>query len=226
MKNLLKRTFCLMLALVLCFGMIPTVATAEETSVEISFASTDQRTEYTTSKQVWANADVTLTNNKSASTTSVGDYSNPARFYASSNLVIEAPGNITQIVFTASSSSYASALKNSAGDEATVSGSTVTITPTTAATTYTIEKLTAQVRAKSVVVTYEQETGACQHTETTTTTVDATCTTDGSVTVTCNSCGKVISEETIDADHSYTSVVTPPHCHRAGLYNLYLFWLR
>ncbi|MBE6758212.1 MAG: hypothetical protein E7552_06680, partial [Ruminococcaceae bacterium] len=37
----------------------------------------------------------------------------------------------------------------------------------------------------------------CDHENVTTTTVDATCTTDGSVTVTCDACGEVISTETI-----------------------------
>lgn len=48
---------------------------------------------------------------------------------------------------------------------------------------------------------------ACEHTNTTTTTVDATCTEDGSVTVTCDDCGETVSTETIDAlGHNYQLV--------------------
>ena len=47
-------------------------------------------------------------------------------------------------------------------------------------------------------------TSTCDHTDTTTTTVDATCTADGSTTVTCDDCGAVISETTIPATgHNY-----------------------
>jgi len=51
----------------------------------------------------------------------------------------------------------------------------------------------------------------CQHTNTTTTTVDATCTAAGSVTVTCDACGETISTEVLPVlEHSYSSVVTAP----------------
>ena len=45
----------------------------------------------------------------------------------------------------------------------------------------------------------DPETTACSHTNTTTTTVDATCTEAGSTTVTCKDCGETVSTETIDA---------------------------
>ena len=52
---------------------------------------------------------------------------------------------------------------------------------------------------------------ACQHKNTTTTTVDATCTSAGSVTVTCDKCGEIISTQTIPTlDHSYGFVVSAP----------------
>ncbi len=124
----------------------------------ISFASTAQRVSQDNSKQVWKNGDVTFTNNKASSTTNVGNFSNPVRLYANSQIVIEVPGNITKIVAIASSSSYATALKNSVEDETSVSGSTVTITPTASATSYIIKKLTAQVRLNSITVTYTPPT--------------------------------------------------------------------
>lgn len=121
---------------------------------ELSFADTANRTSYSTTQQVWEQNGITLTNNKSSSTTNVADYANPVRFYASSEIIIEAPGNITQIVFTADAAKYATPLKNSIGTAATVSGSTVTVTLDGSSSTFTIAKLTAQVRLDSLVVTY------------------------------------------------------------------------
>ena len=48
----------------------------------------------------------------------------------------------------------------------------------------------------------------CQHENTTTTTVEATCTENGSVTVTCDACGEVLSTEVIEStghDYTYTN---------------------
>ena len=127
---------------------------AEET-VTISFATVNQRVSQTTSQQVWKNGDVTFTNNKASSTSNVADYSNPVRLYKSSSITITSPKNITKIVATASSSSYATALKNSINSGASLSGSVVTITPSSSSTTYTIEKLSDQVRLISISVTFE-----------------------------------------------------------------------
>ena len=57
----------------------------------------------------------------------------------------------------------------------------------------------------------------CSHENVTTETVDATCTENGSVTVTCDDCGVAISTEVIEAKgHSYTSAVTSPTCTAQG----------
>ncbi|MBE6950731.1 MAG: hypothetical protein E7451_05265 [Ruminococcaceae bacterium] len=56
----------------------------------------------------------------------------------------------------------------------------------------------------------------CAHANTVTETVDATCTSDGSVTVTCTDCGHVISQEIIPGGHAYETVVTEPTCVDAG----------
>ena len=126
----------------------------EEVEATLSFADKAQRTEYTEDIQVWEQNGITLTNNKASSTSNVGDYANPARFYAKSEIIIVAPGNITQIVATTSGASYATALVNSANTEASADGKVVTITPTTSNTTYTIAQLSAQVQMSSITVTY------------------------------------------------------------------------
>ena len=122
----------------------------------LSFSSTDNRTTFTTSQQVWAANGITLTNNKGASTSNVADYYNPARFYKSSQLIVAATG-ILKIEFTCNSASYASALQSSitAADGGTVSinGSVVTVTFADPIDSYTIASLTGgQVRVNSITV--------------------------------------------------------------------------
>ena len=56
----------------------------------------------------------------------------------------------------------------------------------------------------------------CDHANTVTETVDATCAADGSVTVTCTDCGQVISTEVLPGGHDYDAVVTEPTCTDAG----------
>ena len=132
----------------------------EEQTGKLSFASTAQRVSQTTSQQVWSNDGITLTNDKSSSTSNIVDSSNPVKLYASSKVTIamDEGYNIAKIVFTANSSSYATALKNSIGTEATASGSTVTYVPTTESSSLVIAKLTAQVRLNSLEVTYKVPT--------------------------------------------------------------------
>ena len=121
----------------------------------LSFANKAQRTSYSTTKQVWTQNSVTLTNNKDKSTANVGDYANPARLYASSQVIITVEGEgIAKVVFNANSNSYATALGNSIGDAATVDGSTVTVEFAEAVDSFDIAKLTAQVRVNSITVTH------------------------------------------------------------------------
>lgn len=133
-------------------GTTPTEAT-------LSFASTAQRTSFSSTQQVWKQNGIILTNNKSASTSPVADYSNPARFYASSEITIEAPGNITQMVATCPETKYTTALVNSVGTGASSNNNVVTIIPAAPSTTYTIATLTAQVQMFFLTVTYLAESG-------------------------------------------------------------------
>lgn len=123
--------------------------------VTISFATTDQRVSQDTESQVWANGDVTFTNNKASSTSNIIDSSAPVRLYKNSTITLEAPGNITQIEFTCNTAAYATALQG-AVEGATVSEKVVTVTlddPTTSVT-YTMSG--GQVRMDELTVTYEE----------------------------------------------------------------------
>ena len=126
--------------------------TPTPTTGTISFASTAQRTAYSTTQQVWSNGGVTLTNNKTSNSSNVADYSNPARFYKSSTISIDAPGNITKIVFTCSGTTYATALGDSISGS-TVSGTTVTVELDGTASSFTFT-LSDQTRLSKVDVTY------------------------------------------------------------------------
>ena len=151
----LKKILSVLLVLAMVIAYVPPItASAEEQTHTLTFDNKTKRTEFTTTIQVWEENGITVTNNKASSTNNVADYAKPARFYANSSLVIEMAG-MTKIVFDANSSSYATAIKNSIGTTATatVSSDKVTVTFNEAVDSFTISKLTAQVRMDSITVT-------------------------------------------------------------------------
>ncbi len=164
----------------------------------LTFDNKAKRTNFSTEQQVWEENNIILTNDKGGSTNPVADYANPARFYQNSSIIIEYVGNIAKIVFNCNTSSHATALKNSIGATATVNDKGVTVLLDGSSNTYTIAKLTAQVRMDSLIVTLvkKAEVG-CAHENVTTTTVNATCTTDGSKTVMCVDCGGQVGETVV-----------------------------
>ena len=120
----------------------------------ISFASTAQRTSYSTSQQIWENEGVVFTNSKGSSTSNVGNYSNPARFYKSSNISVTAPGNITKLEFDCKGieSDYVKPLSSLTG--ASKTGDIITISLDGTSSTIEYKGLSAQARANSLTVTY------------------------------------------------------------------------
>lgn len=122
----------------------------------ISFASADQRVSQDGNAQVWRNDGITFTNNKASSQSAVVSNVNPVRLYANSSIAIEcSAGNITQIEFDCNSDEdYATALKNSIGDAATVSSDKVTVNLDGTSNRFEIAKLTKQVRLDALTVTY------------------------------------------------------------------------
>ena len=127
------------------------VSSGDKATVEasISFADKANRTDYSTSSQVWKQNGIVVTNNKGASTNNVGDYANPARFYKSSNVTIEAPGEIVSISIDCKGleSKYVTPW-------GTAEDGIVTITLDGTSKTYSISELSAQARAYSMTVTY------------------------------------------------------------------------
>ena len=121
----------------------------------LTFNNTSKRTEFTSSKQVWEENGIILTNNKGSSTNSVADYAQPARFYKDSTLTISGASKITKIEFTCNTSEYATNLKNSIGDSANVSSKVVTVTFANAVEEFSVKLTGGQVRMDSLKVYFE-----------------------------------------------------------------------
>ena len=120
---------------------------AEGSSATITFDDTSKRSD---DKKVWTENDIVVTYDGTTN-----DYSNPVRFYANSKVTVDFNGMNT-IVFDCNSDSYAQTLSTSIG---TVSGATVTtssdkvtVTFNEAVNTFSITKLSAQVRVDSIEV--------------------------------------------------------------------------
>ena len=135
-----------------------------EGTATLSFANKAQRTSFSTTKQVWEQNGVTFTNDKASSTNNIADYANPVRLYASSSVTVECSlGNMTKIVFNANTTGYATALKNSIGNAATVISKAVTVNLDGTSNTFTVAKLTAQVRLDNISVTYATAATATEY---------------------------------------------------------------
>ena len=197
MKKLISIFACVC---VLLSAMVIT-ASAAETSATISFADKSNRTEYDASHQIWAQNGITVTNNKAASTSNVGDYN--GRFYKSSETIIEYP-NMTKIVIDTSGieAKYRAWDTSFTDSNATASAtdSATTITFATPVNSFKFASMSAQCRANSITVYAEAAGGnepACTHTATST---EA----NGNEThkVVCNDCGETVtaSVDCTDAD--------------------------
>ena len=175
----------------------------------ITFDDTSKRTTLTTEQQVWVENGITVTNNKASSTSDIdGQYFKPARFYKSSELIV-AYNSMIRIEFHCNTEGYASALANSNIENATAvqNGKTVIVTFAEATDSFTIEKLSAQVRVDSIKVHIDY---TCEHQNTTEIpAVPATCTKTGLTTGRmCNDCSAIIvaQTETPVVDHTEETV--------------------
>ncbi len=128
-----------------------------EGGATLEFTDKANRVSYSTEKQVWAQNGITVTNDKGASTSNVGDYGGegyPVRFYKGSSLLIEFKG-MTEIVFNCDDykTSYSTDLAASiTTGTVTVDGTVVTVTFDAPVDSLVIETLAAQVRVMSIAV--------------------------------------------------------------------------
>ena len=148
-------------------GMVMTLGvglTASRVASEVSaadglfsFASSAQRVSLSTTQQVWASGDITMTINKNSGS-NIADYTNPLRVYQNHSAHFSWNDNvlsIEKIVVIANSASYATVLGNSTFTNATasVNSATVTITATNPSLPISVA-LGAQSRWNSLTVTY------------------------------------------------------------------------
>ena len=146
----MKKLFTILAA------MLISMVSFAQTAATLTFDDKAKCTSSSASQQVWEENGIVFTNDKAASSTNVAVYA-PVRLYASSAITVKCSlGNIAQIEFICDTykNTYPADLQKSIGAEATVSGTKVTVTPTATSDTYEVKKLAAQVRLKSVTVTY------------------------------------------------------------------------
>ena len=120
----------------------------------ISFKDTTTRTSFSKTQQIWKQNGITITNDKASSTVEVADYSNPARFYAGSNLTISYP-NMTKMVIDCSGldAKYVDSWLNvPANATATKNNNIITIVFDSPVDSITYTGLVKQSRAYSITV--------------------------------------------------------------------------
>ncbi len=181
----------------------------ELTEATLDFSTTDQRTEYSNSIQKWENGTLVLTNNKGGSTSNVGDYYKPARFYKGSEVIIAFPG-MTSLVIDAAGvgSKYVwTATLDAAGVSYTDADGVYTITFAEPVDSVTFTTA-AQIRANSITATAAKQSGGdepeCEHSWN-----PATCTEPA----TCALCG---AQDGAALGHNYVADIIDATCTAAG----------
>ena len=107
----MRKITALLLAVLMICALLPMAALADGTTATITFDDVAKRTEFTNEIQVWVENGITVTNTKAPDgRTNIGDYSNPARFYATTELKIEYAGMKSLIVNCDDSKDYAGSL--------------------------------------------------------------------------------------------------------------------
>ncbi len=151
MKKIISILACVCLLL---SAMVIPVSAAD--GVTITFdANKANRTSYSTEQQIWEQNGIKVTNNKNGSTSNVGDYADPGRFYKSTEVIVEYPGMTALVIdHTGLEAKYASWDTSFTDANATASktNSITTITFATPVDSFTFASMSAQGRAYSMTV--------------------------------------------------------------------------
>ena len=151
MRSQLKKVTSVILCVCMLMSILAITSYADETTATISFADKANRTAYSTDQQIWVQNGITVTNDKGESTSNVGDYANPGRFYKSSTFKIEYPGMTKiEIDCTGMDAKYVKAWTDSF-EGATENGGIVTVEFAQAVDSASV-KMAAQGRANSITV--------------------------------------------------------------------------
>lgn len=211
MKKRIYSLFILIATVALLFiPMFAISASAAETTASIKikdYASSKGWSNSTKYTSVSVDANITATVSGGTNTGKYYTSGYDWRLYQTENarLTIKASEayNIVSVTITYTVSNGGTLKSNSGTNVSSASKVTVNANSVTFSVGNTGTATNGQVRITNISVTYTQ--AECTHTKTSTETVDATCTATGSITVTCDDCGKVISEEVIPTTaHSYT----------------------
>ena len=200
----MKKIISILACVCLLLSVVIVPVFAAETTATITFDDPAKAT-WSAEQQAWTENGITVTNNKAASTTNIDvskQYSNPARFYKSSDLTVAYPG-MTQIVFDSDGTSkYITALKDSIKEgTVTVASDKVTVVFDAPVDSYTINLTGGQVRLDALTVTAIVGEDACTHSET-------TATSNGNEThsITCNDCDETVSAAAACVDSDVNGV--------------------
>ncbi|MBO7216002.1 MAG: hypothetical protein J6V84_03290 [Clostridia bacterium] len=151
MRSQLKKLTSVILCVCMLMSILAITSVAEGTTATISFADKANRTDYSADLQIWVQNGITVTNEKGESTSNVGDYAKPGRFYKSSTFKIEYPGMTKiEIDCTGMDSKYVKAWTDSF-EGATESDGIVTVEFAEAVDSASV-KMAAQGRANSITV--------------------------------------------------------------------------
>ena len=233
MKKISSTAVLILIVTLLLVPMLVTNASAAEKTRTYTFSSYTAGTQYALNEEHALDEYVTMYTTQAHFTTQL-------RLYSSSDhngyAIIESKHPITAVSLNAGNKEDTVNIYGSDDGTTWTNDPIGTITTTTtsykdyttalSSTNYKYLKLdvagTNQVRIASMSLTFDvtedsTETPACEHTNTTTTTVDATCTTAGYTTVTCDDCGEEISKTEIPATgHSYENgICTNENCGQA-----------
>ena len=136
---------------------VPEGSGIPEGGILLDFADAENRTAYSSTQQMWEQNGVKLTNNKGASTSNVGDYTNPVRLYKNTDVTIEYAG-MTKLVFDCTNidKKYAEdallpTLQAVSGATVTMEGKIITVVLDAAANSFSFTT-TAQSRVTALYV--------------------------------------------------------------------------
>lgn len=224
----MKRILSVLLALVMVLGMIPMVASAADTEVVFEFgangsASHTDGSSKTTYTETVNGYTLTLSNvsnfytgardatGNSCIKLGTGSKTGGFKFQVPADVtkviikVAQYKANATQVTVNGTSYSISTASNNGAYTDIEVD--------TTKDKTIEVATTSSGKRAMVNSIAFVIPETTCDHANTTTTTVDATCEEAGSKTVTCNDCGNTVSYEDIAAlGHNYVDGT----CSRCG----------
>ena len=208
-----KRLLAICLVICMILGMLPMTAFAADVSRTYQFSNYTAGTQYATNEEHKLDNEVMIVTTECHFTTELRIYSSSTHDgYA----IIQSSLPIKGFGMNAGNKSDSVVIYGSNDDGASwtevtriaVSTSYKDYSYSFGSATYKWLKLDVagsnQIRIKSMTLTVVES--GCNHTDTTTTTVDPKCTEEGSETVTCNDCGAVISDEVIPATgHNYVN---------------------